>query len=83
MSQLVDYDRRRPRPSNVLFEASDWCDDSKDYHLVAWETEENGVRILFVQEGTDIIRDMMWINHEQCEVFGNALVAVAAKGKKQ
>lgn len=100
MSRSTDYDRRKPAPSNMLIEATDWYDYTKDYHLKVWEdvpcegceddeadtiprTIENpGVTVAFVEDGTDIIRDMMWLNPDQCEALGKALLAVAAKGKK-
>ena len=101
MRRPVDYDRRKALPSNMLIEATDWYDYTKDYHLKVWEdvpcedcededeadiaprTIENpGVTVAFVEDGTDIIRDMVWLSPDQCEALGKALLAVAAKGKK-
>ena len=77
MSATRDLDRRKPAPSNLVFEATDAFDPTATHFLMAYRTDDGGVSIAFVNEATRVIRDSMWIDGGQCEQFGNALLEAA------
>ncbi len=78
-----NLDRRRPAPSNDVFEAHDSHDHTKTYYFHAFRDEEDtGVYLNFVEDdrgkdGMATIRDMMWISADQCEEFASALFKAA------
>ena len=82
MSATRDLDRRKPAPSNLVFEATDAFDPTATHFLMAYRTDDGGVSIAFVNETTRVIRDSMWLNAEQCEEFGNALIEAARIGRE-
>lgn len=83
MSNVIDFDRRKPVASNAVFEAHDQHDPTKAYYFEAFRDEDDmGVLLNFVQDdrgrdGMATCRDFMWIDADQCEEFGNALLAAA------
>lgn len=81
MTEPVDYDLRRPVPQNHVFEAHDWHDPTNGF-LICWrDPENNGVLVNFCSypdaNGDSSIQARMWINADQCEQFGNALLDAA------
>lgn len=85
MSEIIDLDRRRPLPVNHVFEAHDQHDPTKTYYFEAFRDEEDtGVYLNFVQDdcgsvGLATVRDHMWIDADQCEAFGLALMQAAKR----
>lgn len=81
MSNAIDLDRRRALPSNHVFEAHDAYDPTNYFFTAFRDEEDTGVRLNFCQEtrtpGEAIIKAGMWIDADQCEQFGNALLAAA------
>lgn len=80
---IAHFERRRPRPVNHVFEAHDQHDPTKTYHFESFRDEDDtGVYLNFVEgdagkDGLATVRDMMWINADQCEAFGKALLDTA------
>ena len=79
----IDHDRRSPVPGNLLFEAHDQHDPTKTFFFMAYN-DEAGVTLCFVEgdariDGMATLRDRMWIDAEQAEVLGKALIEFAAR----
>ena len=79
MTEPIDYDRRKPAPSNQIFEAYDSFDTTKEYFLFAFEVDD-GASITFAKGGNLSIHSSVWISAEDCARFGKALLKVAKKG---
>lgn len=83
MSNVIHLDQRRPIPNNHVFEAHDQYDGTTTRYFEAFRDEEDtGVVLVFVEddtrrEGLATIREEMWIDADQCEQFGKALLAAA------
>lgn len=83
MSNVADLDRRRPEAANHVFEAHDQHDPTNISYFEAIRDEADmGVVLMFVQDdrgraGLATIHQMMWIDADQCEAFGKALVEAA------
>jgi hypothetical protein len=83
MTNVVDFDRRKPKPTNLVFEASNPHDWTDQHILFCFQSEnETGVCVGFIQETTRIFRDHMYLNADQCEEFGNALLEAARIGRE-
>jgi hypothetical protein len=80
MNAPIDYDRRKPAPSNQIFEAHDSFDPAKGYFLLAFEDDPGGASICFIKDESLIVHSSMWISAEDCAKLGNALLKVAKKG---
>ncbi len=79
MSTPFDPDRRRPLPSNHVFQAHDAHDPTKDYFFEAFRDEDDtGVYVNFVKDVGEFdtlnVLNMMWLDADQCEQFGAALL---------
>ena len=89
MSNIINFRTGRRLTANTVFDAYEQDDPTKTYHFEAFRDEEDmGVYINFVDnhkdlDGSSKIRDMMWIDADQCEQFGNALLAAAELIRKQ
>lgn len=81
MKSPTDLDRRKPAPDNQIFEAHDWRDPTNLVLYCYRDEEDKGAMITFCAErnasGSATMHQWMWINADQCEEFGNALLAAA------
>lgn len=83
MSNVIHLNQRRPMPGNQVFEAHDQDDETAKRYFKAFRSEEDtGVYLTFLEdyasgEGGAILRETMWIDADQCEQFGKALLAAA------
>jgi len=74
----VDLDRRRPKPTNLVFEAAKDCDPTEDHILFSFQSEdEAGVCVGFIHETTRVFRDFIFLDADQCQEFGEALIEAA------
>lgn len=85
MSQTIDYDRRSPAATNVLFSAYSQ-DDPTNFRFLHVFSHERGVTIAFVEDagcthGLDV-HDMIQLSEAQCEQLAAALSAEARKWPK-
>jgi hypothetical protein len=82
MSNVIQLDRYRPTKSNHVFEAHDAEDETATRYFDSFRDEgDTGVYLSFIEgdprEGTAVMRETMWIDADQCEQFGKALLAAA------
>lgn len=82
MSNVVDLDRRRPVPSNHVFEAADDFDPTNNCFLCVFRDEDDmGVYVDICEDVGDqdgfTVKAGHWLNGDQCEQFGKALIAAA------
>lgn len=78
MGDVVDFDRRTPKPTNLVFEASNSHDWTDQHILFVFQSEdETGVCVGFLHETTRVFRDLMCLDAAQCEDFGSALLEAA------
>jgi len=83
MSNVINLDQRRAKPGNHVFEAHDQHDGTATRYFHSFRDEEDtGVYLAFVeddagQDGLATMRETMWIDADQCEQFGKALLAAA------
>lgn len=74
---------RRRAAHNDVFEAHSQHDPTCTYYFHAFRDEsDTGVHLNFVEDdrgkdGMATCRDMMWIDADQCEAFGKALLDAA------
>lgn len=76
----IDLDRRRPMPTNHVFEAYHPFDPTSDFLWAFIGGGDTSVNIMFCEESRSgiFIRRSMPLNAGQCEEFGQALLAAAA-----
>lgn len=82
MSDVFDPDRRRPLPTNHVFEAHDAHDPTNNYFCEAFRDEDDtGVHLNFVKDVGEFdtlnVLNTMWLDADQCEQFGAALLEAA------
>jgi hypothetical protein len=87
VTQPIDRDRRRPLPHNHVFEAHDWHDPTNWFLHCFRDDEDKGVFVNFCSDpdgqGGATIRSAIWIDADQCEQFGTALLAAAKLSRLQ
>lgn len=84
MRSSTDLDRRKPLPTNHVFEAHDDFDLGKTWFLHVFGDEtDTGVHLNIVEDvgepGWLNIKHFQWLNAAQCREFGEALIKVADK----
>lgn len=84
MSRPIDLDRRKPAPTNLLFELHDAADITKEYFLQVIDMD-GLVLVAFMEDrreglGGLHVQSHMTLDLEECRTLGAALLAVAAAG---
>ncbi|MDR2880497.1 MAG: hypothetical protein LBV29_01155 [Azoarcus sp.] len=84
MHNIVNFDfvNRRQKPSNHVFQVYPEDSDREDYLSAFMDEDDFGVYIDFLQDipdqpGISTVLAGMWLNLEQCEEVGKALLAAA------